>query len=425
MITFVNILKEKANKNKRLIQNFSYLSLLQVFNMLMPLFTYPYLIRVLGIETYGMIIFAQAIVSYFLIFVSYGFSTSATKEVSIYRDDKRKLGEIFGSVLITKVIILIMSFILLKVVLRFVPQLIGQDSLFLLSMWVCLYDVIFPVWYFLGIEKMKYITLFTLISRSISLILIFIMIKIPEHYLRVPLINGIGAMVAGIGAIIIIFKDDKIKFFIPKISQIKYHFRRSTPYFISELSVNVFLQTNKVVLGSVLGMAEVAYYDLAEKIINIFRRIPLGIVRNTIFPRVAKTKNISIVHKTTIIMTVFALLSVIFINLIAPQMIKIIGGESMIESLGVLRLFSIAIITTHISNYYLTIGLWSLDFNIEFRNAMIFSCILYILILSFLYIFNLIGLYILVWCIILIDVFQALYCLYIYRKKGLSKIKLL
>ena len=62
--------------------------------MLIPLLSYPYLIRVLGKETYGIIIFAQAIVGYFVILIGFGFNISATKEISINRDDKKKVSEI-------------------------------------------------------------------------------------------------------------------------------------------------------------------------------------------------------------------------------------------------------------------------------------------------------------------------------------------
>ena len=81
-----------------LIRNFSYLSLLQVFNLILPLIVYPYLIRVLGKETYGLVVFAQSLVFYLVILVGFGFNISATKEVSIHRNDSKKLGEIVSSV---------------------------------------------------------------------------------------------------------------------------------------------------------------------------------------------------------------------------------------------------------------------------------------------------------------------------------------
>lgn len=382
----------------------------------MPLITFPYLIKTLGKEMYGLVIFAQAVISYFQILVSFGFTTSATKEASINRNNKVKLGEIFGSIFIAKIILFIISLILVSIILRFIPKLYGYEWLFFISMWICLYDAVFPLWYFLGIEKMKYITFLTLISRLISFVLLLLLVKSPEHYLRVPLINGIGAIIGAIGSIIIIINDNKILLTFPSFLLIKFHFKKSIPYFISELSSNIFINSNKIVLGSLLGMAEVAYYDLADKITSIFRSVPIGIVRNTIYPRVAQTKNMNIVYKTTIIMTGFAIISVLLINLTAPLLITYLGGKEMLGGVNALRIFSIAIITAHISNYYLTVGLWSLDYNIEFRNAMIYTSFIYISILLLLSIFGWIGLYSLILSIILVDLFQSFYCFYIYKK---------
>ena len=94
--------KDIAKRNKGLIQNFSYLTSLQVFNMLVPLFTYPYLIRILGKETYGLVIYAQVVVGYLLILVNYGFNTYAVREVSVHRDSKTDLSEITSSIFILK-----------------------------------------------------------------------------------------------------------------------------------------------------------------------------------------------------------------------------------------------------------------------------------------------------------------------------------
>ena len=100
-------LKNILKNHSTILQNLSYISVLHLFNMLIPLLSYPYLIRVLGKETYGIIIFAQAIVGYFVILIGFGFNISATKEISINRDDKKKVSEIVSSVLIIKGILLV------------------------------------------------------------------------------------------------------------------------------------------------------------------------------------------------------------------------------------------------------------------------------------------------------------------------------
>ena len=58
-----NIVK-RSKSHKVLIENFSYLAFLQVFLLLYPLITYPYLVDVLGKEIYGIVLTAQMLASY-------------------------------------------------------------------------------------------------------------------------------------------------------------------------------------------------------------------------------------------------------------------------------------------------------------------------------------------------------------------------
>lgn len=415
MENHINKIKQSIRQYKNLIQNFSYLSILQIFNILIPFLTYPYLIRILGKETYGLVVYAQVIVSYLLILVSFGFDTYAVKEVSINRDNKGKLSEIFSSVFILKSMIFFLSLIILGALLFCIPEAKGHHLLFWLSMWVCLNDVLFPTWFFQGMEKMKYITILTLISKSIFLAFIFILVKGPEDYLMVPLLYGVGAIISGIVASYIIFRKENLTLFIPKIETIYKYFHESIDFFISYVFAKIFVSSNKFIIGTFLGLTELAYYDLADKIIALFR-MPMDIVRVSIYPIVAKIKNVLIVKKTTIIMSVYAVLAVIILNIFAPLIVRLLGGTDMLPCLNILRIYSIIIITSNLSNYYITVGLWSFGYIKVFRNMMIISSVLYLAIYLIFWLFNSINLYTITLTPIIIDVYLVFHIFIFWNK---------
>ena len=98
---------------KTILNNFFSLTLLKALTYLLPLITFPYLIRVLGVDKFGLIMFAQATMYYFEILVDFGFNLSATREVALNAKNKSKLNEIISSVFSIKLVLLIISGLLL------------------------------------------------------------------------------------------------------------------------------------------------------------------------------------------------------------------------------------------------------------------------------------------------------------------------
>lgn len=374
----ISSLKEKAIRHKILIQNFSYLSALQIFIMIIPLITYPYLIRVLGKETYGLVIFAQAVIGYLQILVGFGFNISATKEVSIHQNNKEKLSEIVSSVIIIKIALLIIGLIILSLLLIFIEKAHNYKALFYLSLWVCLDDILSPFWYFQGIERMKYITYISLINRLFFLSLIFIFIQTPDDYLFVPAINGAGAIITGIIALYVIFKVHKIKFIKPPYNILKTYFKESIPIFVSHVSIKLYVSTNKVILGAFLGMSEVAYYDLGEKIISLLK-IPQGLINQTIFPKINKDRDINFVKKLFTTSIGINILLFIIVLLFSKYIVIILGGQQMISAIWVINILGLSVPIIAMSNIFGIQLLIPFGYSKKFSQVIIISGLIYLI----------------------------------------------
>ena len=98
-------------ERKIVLKNFLSLTTLQGISYLLPLVVLPYLVRVIGIEKFGLIAFAQSLVQYFMILTDYGFSLSATRKISLCGEHNKKVSAIFSSVMTVKLIFAALSFL--------------------------------------------------------------------------------------------------------------------------------------------------------------------------------------------------------------------------------------------------------------------------------------------------------------------------
>ncbi len=406
----------KQIKNSTIVKNFSYLSLLQLFNMLLPLITYPYLIRVLGSDLYGLVVYAQGAIAFFQIFINFGFDVSATKRVSENVENKKNISEILFSVLFSKAILMIIGFIVLLVLINTVELFRAESLLFIFSFLICFNELLFPIWYFQGIQEMKYITIINLISRVVFVLVIFLVVRFPEDYVYVPLINGIGAFIGGGIALYVIFRQKKVPVLLPSFIKMKHIFMESVPFFFSR-SANVFnAKTNTILLGTFLGYTEVAYYDLAYKLISIMQ-VPFMLLSQAIYPNMARTKNMKLIQKLIKYVLLAGVIVMIGTLVFAELIVWIIGGQEMLDATLVLRIMSPYIPIVAMSYLFgasvLVVSGYSKDYNL----SVIFSFVFYVCLLGVVYCisdFNLITVAII---FVLPELFIASYRYYCIKKR--------
>ena len=120
-------------EGKRVMHNVASLSWLQAITYVLPVIILPYLFRVIGPEKFGLIAFAQAFVQYFIILTDYGFSVSATKEISLCHEDNVKIARVFSAVMAVKIALAFLSFVVLSGIVYFVPKFRQDWMVYVLS----------------------------------------------------------------------------------------------------------------------------------------------------------------------------------------------------------------------------------------------------------------------------------------------------
>ncbi|MGC8769807.1 MAG: oligosaccharide flippase family protein [Brevinematia bacterium] len=276
----------KKDGFKKVFENFTWLSILQVIDRFAGIIVIPYLIRTIGIEKWGLIAFAQSFILYFGTVVGYGFHLIGVRDISQNRDSIEKLGKIFYSILATKTLLFIISSIIyFSIVLSF-KKFNSELLLFTFNFFYILGYSFYPDWFFQGIEKMKFSTILGSIARFSYVFLVFIFIKEPDNYVFVPLLNSVSVILMGISGLFLAIFKFKIKFYFPKIRDIILQLKEGFHIFLSQLYLSLYSNSRVFILGIFTSSGIVGNYALAEKIINIMG-IPLGIFANAIFPRLS------------------------------------------------------------------------------------------------------------------------------------------
>jgi PST family polysaccharide transporter len=280
------------NEGKTILNNFFSLSVIQGTNFILPLIVLPYLIKVIGLDKFGLVSFAQAFMSYFIMFTDYGFNLIATREIAVNKNDKTRLSLIVNNTLLTKIILCFFSFFLLLLIISFFPYFSEYASLYYLSFFLVVGQVLIPTWFFQGIEQMKYLTYLNLVAKIIFTVLIFILITKPADFIYVPVFYSLGNIVSGIFALGIMKKKFNIRFTYPANFRFIEELKKGWYVFLSNFSINAYINSNLFILGLFASNIVLGYYSIADKILYAFRQI-LNVFFNATYPQACQKVIIS------------------------------------------------------------------------------------------------------------------------------------
>lgn len=375
---------------RKLLSNIFYLLIVQVGNYIVPFITFPYLVRNLGIEKFGTIAFFTSFMQYFVIITDYGFNLTATRTVSIDREDKEKISSIYSAVLAIKAALLLLCLIIIYAIVFTVPKFRNEWRLVTILLVMVLGNLLYPVWLFQGLEKMKLIAYINLTSKLISTVLIFIFIKTESDYLNAAAIQCMSIVICSFLSLVYLSKILNIRIKKPSLCLIKKMFHDGMAVFASVFSSTLFNNTNIFVLGLFTSDVDVGKYAVAEKIVKAFILLSAP-VSTGIFPHVSKLFNESRESAVVFLQKVAKYGSILFISIsiilftFSDLLVKIVNGHQE-ETISILvKIMSLLPLTIFVDNIYGTQVLINLKKHKEFLKAIMIPGIVSIL-LSFFFV---------------------------------------
>ena len=317
----------------KLLGNIFWLFSLQGLNYLIPLAVLPFLVRVLGIERYGLLAFAQSLAQYFVIFTDYGFNLSATKQIARARFDRERVSSLFWCVIILKLALMFLSAIVLAALLIAVPRFHSEVSLYAAAFMAVIGTVLFPIWLFQGMEEMKYISMVSGGAKLLSAVALFIFVRDSSDYVLALAILSGGMLLAGIVGLVVAITKFGIIIRMPAKAEMMDTLRDGWHLFVSTAATTFYTNSNVFLVGIFAGNVQAGYFSAAEKIVRGMQGL-LGPVTQAIYPHVnslagsSRELALAFLRKSFIWIGVFSFVPSFLLFLFAQPVSRLILGST-------------------------------------------------------------------------------------------------
>ena len=313
-------------------KNYIYLLMIQGANFILPLITIPYLVRTLGINKFGIVMVAQSFAILLTIITEFGLDMSATRQVALIKNDKKKVSQYFFDVFFLKMFLVIIAFIILAFCIFYVDKFSREYLVYFFSFGMVFGQALFPAFFFRGIEEMRIITIINVLAKVIFTISVFIIIKTPGDYHYVPILNGLGFILSGCLGFILSLKY--VSFMKPIFNEAISIAKESFSLFLSNLAVSFYTKINTLIVGIFISDSVAGVYSSMEKLVVATKSIYIPLYQ-ALFPNIVvkdKITIVSIINKMKYYMGALGAIISFLIFLFAVDILNLIYNDEMITS---------------------------------------------------------------------------------------------
>lgn len=251
-------------KKNSITNNYIYNLIYQLFLIIIPLFTTPYLTRVLGAEKLGIYSYTYSIVTIFFLIAAIGINTYGQREIAYNQDNKKKRSIIFIELMIIRTFSTVLSLLFLILFSLITPRYSIYYQIFSIYIISNLFDI---NWFYQGIEIFKSIAIKNITVKFFYFISIFLFIKDKSDLSTYIFLFSLSTLITNLSFWI------KIKklIIVPKKNEIhpKRHLKHVITFFIPQIASLIYSVLDAAMIGIIdPDIKNVSYYEQASYIVK-------------------------------------------------------------------------------------------------------------------------------------------------------------
>ncbi len=302
-------------------KNFVFQATYQMVILVVPLIVSPFLTRKLGSKALGIYTYTFSIAYYFVIVAMLGINKYGQRVVADKRNDIVSLRKTVWSLYAVHWSVSLITFVAYTVYLLFFcendREIATIQTFYVIS---AMFDI---TWLFYGLEKFRIVAIRNAIVKLITTVCIFIFINSPEDLFIYTIIMAVSAFVGQV----IMFPS--MVSAIPPIHvtrfELREHIRPLLILFVAVIAATLYTVFDKTLLGIMMSMEDVAFYEYADKIINVPKTF-IAIFSTILYPRACALASKNKIAKLREMM-IISLLLTCMVGFIAVFLILAIGNE--------------------------------------------------------------------------------------------------
>lgn len=340
------------------VRNTLWLYLVQFSGYLLPMITLPYLSRVLSVEKFGLIAYAQSLMWNFTTLTEYGFNITATREVSINRERPEALARVFSKILVAKGLLTLIGFLALTAMIAFVPRFRQDGTLFLISFLSVVGYWLFPVWLYQGLEMMKQVAVRDFLAKLASLLLLLGIVRGDEQYLWAAAAPAAGLVVAGVIGLIWVPILTSARFVRPTWAEVWEALLTGWPPFLTTAANSLSYTLNVVLLGAKGYTREIGFFNAAFRICSVPRGLiaPLStsLYSHLSYKASSEETSIQFVKKNRNLLSLPFLAMSLGMMAVGPWLIPIVLGRKYQPAIPAFEILALGVFVLALSHVYST-----------------------------------------------------------------------